>query len=182
MWPRPAEWRLLQDSWKWDLFAVLEAGEPAPTQRSVGKSQERYLRVLPPCGHLELLHSPPGLGPRFQPPPFPVLPQPFPAPWASLSQGAGRPGARPGFRLVGLGLLRPAFINPPQRGAQGIDTLPRRPALHPQASDGNESALPPVLTCSWASMSLEGPVPRPTYTHLEGQQWVPSSGLCCVDS
>lgn len=61
--------------------------------------------MLPPCEQLEILHAPPGRGPRFQPPPITVLPQPFPTLWASLSQGAGRPEARPGFRLVGLGPL-----------------------------------------------------------------------------
>nr|KAF6330396.1 hypothetical protein mMyoMyo1_012386 [Myotis myotis] len=148
-------------------------GRGAPTQRSVGKSQERCLRVLPPCEHLELLHAPPGRAPRFQPPPSLSFPNPSPP------LGASKAGARPGSRLVGLGLLRPAFINPPQEWCPRKRD-PSRKACPPPPGMGTCSAS--VLTCSWESMSLAGPVPRPPRTHLEGQQWAPSPGLCCVDS
>lgn len=88
----------------------------------------------------------------------------LPTPWASLSQGAGRTGRGRASDLWAWGFSDLLSSTLPRSGAQGIETLRRRPALHHQDSDGNGTVLPPVLTCSWESMAWKDLCPPHTHS------------------
>lgn len=132
--------------------SVLDAAEP-PTRKSVGKSWERSLRVLPPCGQWELLHVPTWPSSHL-PPPVPVLfprhgPHPEPG-TKDKERSRALPGVRPG-NLSFLGL-------PPSPTPKGS----------PRPGDSLQKPHPPPHWWKWGHAPSSVLKPSQESTSLEG--------------
>lgn len=154
-------------------FAVLEAGEPPP--RGQWENPRRGACVCCPLVNTwSYCMSHQAVLPGFSlcRCPSPTLPHPV-GPARARHPGCSKAGARPGSRLVGLGLLRPAFINPPQKWCPR-NRDPSRKACPPLPGMGLCSACPHLLlgvhepgrTCALPSTHppggpAVGPQPRP---------------------